>query len=760
MKIPDRFTKIKVAVGYIALLSILFFALWFIDRELDNLSRLDSKQITASDSLLLLIREKDQHTIQTLQELTEANVDLLDTIALQRLLSKPVKKVVAQPRVQHKVVESKDSLIAPVRKKGFLQRVAEVFAPSKDSTIVLNSSMMHYTDTLLERYRISSEAEEQLTEQVKELNRRRIAAYKQITKSNRRLRVMNEKLTAQIDSLVRSYELEAEDEQIRESQILQETRRRSIYLIVTLAVGAIILAIFFVIIIWLDITRSRRYRRELEAAKAHAEELLLTREKLMLTITHDFKAPLGSIIGYIELLSRLVTDKREKFYLDNMKGSSEHLLKLVNDLLDFHRLDLNKVEVQQVSFNPSKLFEDVKVSFEPLAKEKGLQLGYEADRSLNQNYLGDPLRIRQIVINLLSNAIKFTPKGNVWLKVGCKGEKLVIEVKDTGKGMSPEDKERIFQEFSRLPDAQGEEGFGLGLSIVHKLIHLMDGTIDVKSRAGAGSTFTVTLPVGTVSATNETEGMPEAAEEEAAQLSTLRVLLIDDDNIQLNLTAAMLRQKGISAVCCLQLEELIEYLRRETFDLLLTDLQMPGINGIDLVKLLRASNIPQAQTIPIVAVTARTKMREQELADYGFAACLNKPFSIAELMAVVSGNALLPSERTDREMHELDLSALTAFSEGDQEASNSIILSFISETRKNLKILSEGLAAEDAVSIANIAHKMLPLFTLIHASEVVQLLSSLEEKRNDSFSAVISEKAKRAITLIEQVLEKAEQKVG
>ena len=169
--------------------------------------------------------------------------------------------------------------------------------------------------------------------------------------------------------------------------------------------------------IWRDITRSNRYRKELEEANKRAEALLEAREKLMLAITHDFKAPLGSIIGYTDLLTGLTTDKRQRFYLDNMKSSSQHLLKLVSDLLDFHRLDLNKAEVNRVTFNPAQLFEEIRISFKPLTDAKHLTLSCSIDAELDGRFISDPLRIRQIVNNLLSNAVKFTAKGSIALNI-------------------------------------------------------------------------------------------------------------------------------------------------------------------------------------------------------------------------------------------------------------------------------------------------------------------------------------------------------
>ena len=412
----------------------------------------------------------------------------------------------------------------------------------------------------------------------------------------------------------------------QEAEYQQAVRRRSTNILGGIAAGALLLSAFFLIIIGRDITRSNRYRRELEEARRRAEDLLAMREKMMLAITHDFKAPLSSIMGYADLLSRLTVDERQRFYLDNMKTSSEHLLKLVVDLLDFHRLDLHKAEINRVSFHPSRLLEEIHISFEPLTSAKGLTLNCEIDPELDTTFISDPLRLRQIINNLLSNAVKFTEQGSITITARYEDKQLIVAIADTGKGMEAADCERIFQEFTRLPGAQGKEGFGLGLSIVRMLVQLLEGSIEVKSQPEKGSTFTLNVPIYPVKK-EENEELPITDEEQNSSSRSLsrsslsKVLLIDDDRIQLMLTSAMLSQSDIASTSCLQTDELLDALCSETFDVLLSDIQMPAINGFDLLTLLRASNIPQARTIPVIAVTARSDMKREELIEYGFAGC-------------------------------------------------------------------------------------------------------------------------------------------
>ena len=757
-----RFTKLKITAGYTLLLAILLFSLVFVHREMEALSAADDQQNLRTDSLLTLLHEKDQNTIQMLRVLSEANDSLLSASEIEEIISEQ-DSVITQQRVQHRVITKRDSLITTPKKKGFFKRLAEVFSPSKqDSAVLVNTSLEVATDTILQPTTSKDSLQQKIRLATEE---KRLQRKKTIRRTSTKYQRMNTQLTARMDSLIKQYEEEMTLRARQDAELQQEVRMRSARIIGGIAVGAVLLSAFFLILIMRDISRSNRYRQQLEVANKRAEDLLVAREKLMLAITHDFKAPLGSIMGYTELLSRLTEDERQRFYLDNMKSSSEHLLKLVSDLLDFHRLDLNKAEVNRVTFNPSQLFDEIYVSFEPLTAAKGLALQCHVAPELNGRYISDPLRLRQIVNNLLSNAVKFTQKGEISLTASYDSSKLTIAIADTGKGMASEDRERIFQEFTRLSGAQGEEGFGLGLSIVKKLVTLLEGTIDVQSTLGKGSCFTVTLPlypVGkSIAESESTESENADITEESAvipPMKVIRVLLIDDDRIQLNLTAAMLKQHGIDAVCCEQLEQLIEQLRSSVFDVLLTDIQMPAINGFDLVKLLRASNIPQAKTIPVIAVTARSEMDKAALHEHGFAGCLHKPFTVKELLMTVNEGQLSADEAhitEDMATAGINFSALTAYSEDDPEAASSIIQTFIEETGKNIERMQQALNDKEVDGIAAMAHKLLPLFTMIGVDEAIPLLEWLEVQRGQDFSKKVKEKTDHVLQEILIVLTKA-----
>lgn len=778
----NNVSKKKIAAGYAVLLAVLLYSLFFVHREMENLMSSDNSDILRTDSLIGLLREKDANTVRLLRTLSEANDSMISAREVEQIIAEQ-DTIITQQRVQRRVTARRDTVVTQPKKKGFFRRLGEVFVPPrKDSAVQVQTTLEVATDTVLDAYN----PVDSLHAKLRTVAQQKKATNSVIQRRKRTLQRLDHALSARIDSLLKGYEQETLLRAREEAEYQKAVRHRSATIISGIAAGAVVLSVIFLVMIWRDVTRSNRYRRQLEEANRFAEELLASREKLMLAITHDFKAPLGSIMGYADLLSRLTVDGRQRFYLDNMKTSSEHLLKLVTDLLDFHRLDLHKAEINRVTFHPARLLEEIYVSFEPLTSAKGLSLKCEIDPELKGTFISDPLRLRQIVNNLLSNAVKFTSEGGITLTASFvpkgdpafSGNHLKLSVIDTGKGMEPGDRERIFQEFTRLPGAQGEEGFGLGLSIVRMLVQLLEGHIEVDSVLGKGSTFTLRVPLYPV-ALNDTSEVNEQKNENSssspAQTPALHILLIDDDRIQLTLTSAMLAQSGITSVACLQLDELLEALRTDTFDVLLTDVQMPAMNGFDLLNLLRASNIPQAKTIPVIAVTARSDMQREEFLKHGFAGSLHKPFMVNELFAELDiekretglvtpqNHVETDAVQTDRVATEavsvsaLNFAALTAFSGDDPDAAKSILESFVTETRLNSDRLRQALDAEDTDGIAAMGHKMLPLFTLLGANELVALLKELEDSRGQVFSEKIKEKSFSALAQIEDVVAQVEE---
>lgn len=746
-----------------------------VNASIDTLETIltDTLQQARLDTVRTLLQNKQWNMYAVLEAMRNTPTDQIYQEQLDSLIAQQ-DSLLSTPHIRRKVITHHNSYTIHHKKKGFFKRLADVFAPGKeDSTQVSNVIQEEYTDTLDEVYSPIDTISSMITGIQHKVFQTRQKETEMLNTRISSLRVIGSGLSQRVNQLLEN--IEHDEQEAARTKLMQEEeiRKEAAETMAKIAIAAFVLVLVFSIVIARDITRNNHYRRELEKAKSYAENLLVAREKLMLTITHDIKAPAGSIIGYIDLLIRLVNDRRQQFYLSNMKSSAQHLLALVTSLLDYHRLEAGKMDLHPVAFNPHELLTDIYNSFLPLAEKKQLQLDFKEKLPEALTLEGDPFRIRQIVENLLSNALKFTAAGGITLQAEYHGNQFVFSVSDTGCGMTASEQERIFKEFTRLSSAQGQEGFGLGLSITRKLVELLLGRIDIESAPGKGSTFKVSMPLPSIS--------PKPApgsKEPAITLPKihLRIAIIDDDRIQMHLTEAMLHNaaeevKGLKVemVCCEQPEELIEQLKNRTFDLVFTDIQMPAMNGFELLHHLRNQDFAQAQSIPVIAITARGDMNEDDFQQKGFAGMLQKPFNQSELKKVVK-NALthltvsdnipdtLPvqmetyetSPHTDQPYN---FSPLTAFSEDDPEAAKEILRTFAQETQKNMEKLQAAISNKDMEALCATAHKMLPTFLMIEAQKAIPLLKWLEQQRGtQTYTPEAEQAAETVIAETKQVL--------
>lgn len=729
----------------------------------------DEGQRLRLDTLKGLLGQKEKNMRSLLRLMSDTKENQAYKTQIKKMIAQQ-DTVVNQPKIQTKVITNNQSyVVKQKKKKRFFQRLAEAFSPTKEDSTEVNKVVQEvYIDTVQQEaynaadtlVNILQRAEDSILMQK---SRRTDLIRNRLKEQQAAGALLSLKVTQMLETI------EQEEQQLlnRRMQREAEIRQKAISTLAIISVSAVLLALVFSFIVWRDITQSNHYRKELEKAKKRAEDLLLVRERLMLTITHDIKAPVGSILGYIDLLSRLLKEKRSQFYLENMRSSAQHLLRLVTSLLDFHRLDANKMDIQNVAFNPKQLFDTLFTSFVPLAHKKGLEITADLDEALNASFAGDPFRIRQITDNLLSNALKFTEKGGITLQVKLEEPLMHIAVKDTGCGMSLEEQKKVFQAFTRLSSAQGQEGFGLGLSITQKLVELLGGSIRIGSHVGHGTTFHVYLPLQREPLHQKPEG------EMPLMRDKLRVVMIDDDRIQMQLNRAMfestLGKQKLELSCCLSPEELFEALRKQNYDVLFTDIQMPGMNGFELLKSVRALKGTCGQTVPVVAITARSDMSEQDFVAHGFAASLYKPFNAGELVKTVERVLGMstgvqvdePSVQAETAEASLDFKNLLAFADGDREASRQILETFVAESTQNMEQMRLALDQGDIRHVGEIAHKMLPSYTMLGAQEVCKMLKVLETKRiMTTMDEEEKEKIRNLILQVQDIIKQGEHEVS
>ena len=522
--------------------------------------------------------------------------------------------------------------------------------------------------------------------------------------------------------------------------------------------------------IWRDARKERIYRENLEAANEEIQRIMNQRERLLLTITHDIKAPAASISGFIDLMKEYVTEAQGMECLQNIKNSAAHLSRLVASLLDYHQLENGLMKVQPVSFSPAQLVKESVEGMRLRAKEKGLSISYEMTMGMKKEanqenetdkelFLADAFRIRQILDNLVSNAIKYTDHGSVNIEARVSkimGKlTLTLSVQDTGKGMTDEEKQKVFQAFTRLKSAQGIEGTGLGLSITQELVSLLGGEILLRSTLGKGSNFIVTLPIEPAPKDDSQEDIKQTSDHQEAkdsdnkkkaqqEFANHKVLILDDDKLQLQLLQEMLRRiagDSWQVFACNHVIDALTILHNEQPALMLMDIEMPEMNGTEMITHINHTNMT------VIAMTAHDTSIREQLIKAGFDDCLFKPFSMEKLSAIL-GIDSEPQSHFD---------ALLAFAEGDEEAAKEILNTVKQELAEHLKNLKEAME-EDSLSIDKIgkaAHKLLPIASMMQMSCLEELKALSPEHILENGEEEIRKKLKVVADCLQHVLEQS-----
>ena len=507
--------------------------------------------------------------------------------------------------------------------------------------------------------------------------------------------LLNEKIT-QLAS-----EFNEEDSQMRKlgSTHLMSHQRETLHLVMWFGFAAFLLAVFFYWLFHRDANERHRNKVQLEQSNRHNEELLTLRQNMMLTVSHDLRSPLTSIMGYADLIAETTTDEKCRQYEEAIKQSSDRMLTLLNTLLSYYRLDTGKEEVEMVPFRVKNVLNSLLVEYEPIAEMKNVEIEstYTGDDTV---VMGDRKRILQIAGNILSNAIKFTKKGSVNISVDYRDNTLTIKVQDSGTGMNEEQVKRIFAPFSRLDNADTQEGFGLGLSIAKALVELLEGQIDVESHVGFGSKFTVTIPV--VEGDDEIQ---QLAEENTVTLPEgLRIAIVDDDVTVLRMTVEMLSKKNVQAVGCPTVNDLFDRMRQSDYDLIITDIKLGGMSGFDLLELLRDANIGNSKSVPLLAMTGRTERKAEDFIKAGFSGCLLKPFSYAELTQAIANSINEESNKED-DTPKIPNADFCMLLKGEKDI-NGMLALLVEQTENEMSELESAFETGNTDAISFLQHKL------------------------------------------------------
>lgn len=378
--------------------------------------------------------------------------------------------------------------------------------------------------------------------------------------------------------------------------------------------------------------------KELTEQKEKAEQASKARAEFLSTVSHELRTPLNAINGITYLLLQEKPKVNQLNYLKSLEFSGNYLLNFINDILEINRLESNIIQVEKIDFNLIELINNIRQSFNEFIQKNNVNFHIDIQLNGNEQLIGDPTKLSQILINLINNAIKFTKNGDVWLKIRTVYQEknlvtLAFEIKDTGIGI-PEDKiANIFDSFTQgsVEINRTFGGTGLGLSIVKKIIELLGSDIKLESAQGKGSTFTFDLKFEI--STNKTENNNEIREDNFDNLKSKKVLLIEDNQINQMITKKMLENKGMICKIIDNGEDAISEMARNDYDLVLMDVHLPGINGTEATEQIRTFN----NHTPIIALTAISLNENREmLMSYGMNNVITKPFEPEHFYKVIA----------------------------------------------------------------------------------------------------------------------------
>lgn len=783
---------LKVALGYSAIAIIMILAISLVYSNTKSINAINEasreyiQKRGAADSTISSLLKEEQRNLKQLS-------DAMAGRPTQNYLQDKVKNlntgkdsILVHSKAPQTHEAKKTTVEVLKTRRGFFRRLADAFKKEHAETLsIKQDSNRAVIDSVTTPVNVAENVAN-ILEQIDKKEKVETQDHKQsINREMEELKMVSAKLALRSAKHLSDVHQREKDNMQEAIEKAVEARKHLLWQMELLAIVAFFAIVIMIWFIWRDARKERIYRENLEAANEEIQRIMNQRERLLLTITHDIKAPAASISGFIDLMKDYVSNPQGLECLQNIKNSAAHLSHLVASLLDYHQLENGLMKVHPTSFSPAQLVAESVEGMKLRAEEKGLEISFECKMKGMEFFRADAFRIRQILDNLVSNAIKYTDRGSVTIQAQVSEilgkPTLTLSVKDTGKGMTDEEKQKVFQAFTRLKSAQGIEGTGLGLSITQELVSLLGGEITLHSTLGKGSTFIVTIPIETAPKEESQEMAPsemkhdpslDSAQDKEGQNSgshqvtdikkkpefaNHKILILDDDKLQLQLLQEMLRRivgDTWQVFACNHVMDALTTLHNEQPALMLMDIEMPEMNGMDMIAHINHTNMM------VVAMTAHDTSILEQLLKAGFDDCLFKPFSMEKLSDILgiesqpqldaqSGTPSQPDSSSQQKSNP-QLDALLAFAGGDEEAAKEILDTVKQELAAHLTNLKEAVEEESLSTdrIGKAAHKLLPIATMMQMGCLEELKALSPEYIGEIEEAEIRAKLKAVITTL------------
>ncbi|NJB84115.1 ATP-binding response regulator [Wenyingzhuangia aestuarii] len=507
----------------------------------------------------------------------------------------------------------------------------------------------------------------------------------------------------------------------------EKSLERSKNIILFAAATSFVIIVIFSVIFLYDFWKGQRYRKKLEEANEVSSSLLKSREQIISMVSHDLRTPLNTITGYSELLQKSMSSVKDSNYIEHIQSASTYMEQLVNDLLEFSNLENNNISITSVPFDLENLLKEIVKHAESLVAQKSIKFNIVFDDNIEHLVISDPFRIKQILYNLVINAYKFTDEGTVTITSSLEKNTLHLSVTDTGIGIDEQQQKNIFKAFRQGENSKTnkQNGFGLGLTISKKLSELLGGDLTLESKVGQGSTFTLSVPV-----TLSDEVLSKSKEVKPQMSFDITVLVVEDDVSMRQLLNDLLQQYGITSHIFENAQKALDAIATLSFDLVLTDIQLPKMNGIHFMELLKQQSAYKKQ--PIVAMTGRSNLSVKDYLESGFSEVLMKPFGTDKLEHVLQQyfKAKLVVQTTAHKALKtpegFDINTLSIFLNNDVAAIKKNLTVFLEDTKQNKLLLQKAKEEKDVAAVNYTSHKMMSMFKQLEVQAVLPFLEMFE----------------------------------
>lgn len=562
-------------------------------------------------------------------------------------------------------------------------------------------------------------------------------------------------ISDQLQKILRIIEKEIIVYSNRNSTEKEKSLKKINQIVTFAAVTGLLLAILFSFLIASDFSKTQLYKKQLEIANFKTKNLLKNRENLISTVSHDLKTPLSTIVGYTELLSNSDLTTKQIYFTRNIKNSSLYISRLIQDLLDFSQIEAGKIPIEKISFSLPETINEVANNIQSVFAKKEINLVVTTDEKLKNLIVSDPFRLKQVLINIIGNSYKFTESGFIKIDAQVNDKKLFITIEDSGIGIEKGSQELVFEEFTQANETIEKKygGTGLGLSISKKIIALLGGKLRLKHSSNKGSIFEIELPLVF---TEEPKNNVTNAVLLNNVIMDKTIIVVDDDTDLLKLITEVLKQNQFKVLAYTNAEEALNEIKNTAFDLLITDIQMPLMDGFTLTKSVR--NLGESyRKLPIIAVTGRSDLDIKNYQEAGFSTVIKKPFSPKTLLSTIQAifnNQEIPFQEEEKTVKKTTklfaLDSLQSFLSNDDEAVKSVLISFVKTASNNLSLLENYINENDFDKIKETAHKMAPMFKQIEATEIAEVLTNLESKdyTEKELKSILKELSPKIKTLI------------